>query len=208
MKAVVQLDNVYKSFDDHEVLKEFSLQINEGSMIAIQGKSGSGKSTLLNLIGCIEGPTKGDIVIFGDKNPKPNSSKAMKILRNKITYLFQNYALVDNKTVIQNLKIAQKYADKDALSIADALRTVGLEGFENRKIYTLSGGEQQRISLARALIKPGTLILADEPTGNVDDENAKIIMDLFLELKKRGKTIVIVTHDRSLNNYFDQIVII
>lgn len=207
MTYAVKIENLTKSFGNHVVLDDFSLNVKKGSMIAIQGKSGSGKSTLLNIIGGLEKPSSGDVIILDEKNVKPNSKRSEKMLRYNISYLFQNYALIDNQTVKQNIKLAMHYRnDKDETLITSTLESVGLKGFENKKIYTLSGGEQQRVALARTMVKPGEIVLADEPTGNVDDENKEIIINILKILKDMGKTIIVVTHDTSLDGYFDDIV--
>lgn len=209
MTYAVTIQNLSKSFGDHIIFEDFSLEILKGSMIAIQGKSGSGKSTLLNIIGALEKPDDGTIQVLDYENVKPNSKKSEKMLRYKIAYLFQNYALIDNLTVEKNLKLAMHYRkDKSPSMIRDALKLVGLEGFENKKIYTLSGGEQQRIALARTFLKPCDIILADEPTGNVDDENKEMIIEILSKLKETGKTIIVVTHDTSLDKYFDDIIVL
>ncbi len=209
MTYAVTIQNLSKSFGDHIIFEDFSLEILKGSMIAIQGKSGSGKSTLLNIIGALEKPDDGTIQVLDYENVKPNSKKSEKMLRYKIAYLFQNYALIDNLTVEKNLKLAMHYRkDKSPSMIRDALKLVGLEGFENKKIYTLSGGEQQRIALARTFLKPCDIILADEPTGNVDDENKEMIIGILSKLKETGKTIIVVTHDTSLDKYFDDIIVL
>lgn len=177
MTYAVKIENLTKSFGNHVVLDDFSLNVKKGSMIAIQGKSGSGKSTLLNIIGGLEEPSSGDVIILDEKNVKPNSKRAEKMLRYNISYLFQNYALIDNQTVKQNIKLAMHYRnDKDETLITSKLESVGLKGFENKEIYTLSGGEQQRVALARTIVKPGDIVLADEPTGNVDDENKELLL--------------------------------
>ena len=209
MTYAVTIQNLSKSFGDHIIFEDFSLEILKGSMIAIQGKSGSGKSTLLNIIGALEKPDDGTIQVLDYENVKPNSKKSEKMLRYKIAYLFQNYALIDNLTVEKNLNLAMHYRkDKSPSMIRDALKLVGLEGFENKKIYTLSGGEQQRIALARTFLKPCDIILADEPTGNVDDENKEMIIGILSKLKETGKTIIVVTHDTSLDKYFDDIIVL
>lgn len=206
MSVVIEVNGLQKSFGDTVVISDLNLKVEQGEMIGIQGKSGSGKSTLLNIIGTIEKPSGGTVKIFNQENVKPNSRISQNLLRNKIGYLFQNYALIDNETVESNLKVALYYNRKGTLTMEEALSLVGLSGYEKRKVFTLSGGEQQRISLARTLIKDCELILADEPTGNIDDENKRIIMDIFLKMKDMGKTIIIVTHDTSLNKYFDRII--
>ena len=206
MSVVIEVNGLQKSFGDTVVISDLNLKVEQGEMIGIQGKSGSGKSTLLNIIGTIEKPSGGTVKIFNQENVKPNSRISQNLLRNKIGYLFQNYALIDNETVESNLKVALYYNRKGTLTMEEALSLVGLSGYEKRKVFTLSGGEQQRISLARTLIKDCELILADEPTGNIDDENKRIIMDIFLKMKDMGKTIIMVTHDTSLNKYFDRII--
>lgn len=209
MSSIIKVSQLYKQFGDNVILKDFSLEIEEGTMIAIQGKSGSGKSTILNIIATIEGYDQGVVEVFNQINVKPNSKKSENLLRTRIAYLFQNYALIDNLSVKENLKIALKYSkNKSSDDISTVLKSVGLEGFENKKIFELSGGEQQRVALARVMLKPCDLVLADEPTGNVDEENKIKIMEIFKTLNMLGKTIVIVTHDVSLNEYFDHVILI
>lgn len=199
---IVEISHVYKQFGAHVVLNDLSLKVEEHSFTILYGASGCGKSTLLNLIGLLDTPDKGDIVLFGEKNVKPFSKKAESLLRNKIGYLFQNYALEDEETVEANMDVAfinQKLKKEEKKAkIQEALHEVGLDGYEKKKIYECSGGEQQRISLARLLIKPCELILADEPTGNLDKANKKIIFELLKNLQKKGKTLIVVTHDEDL----------
>lgn len=207
--VVAKLENIDKAFGDKKIFKNFNLEISEGRLYGIVGPSGSGKSTLLNMIGLLEKPDSGDIELFGRKNIRLNSRGAMLMLRNKISYLFQNYALSDNDTVYYNLKIALKYSavKNKEQEIKKALALVGLEGFEKNKIFTLSGGEQQRVAMARVLLKPSQLILADEPTGNLDNDNTKEILKLFkLLLKEYKKTVVIVTHDERIAEECDDII--
>jgi len=199
--VLLELNNVIKNFGSKPVLENLSLQIEEGKIYAITGKSGCGKSTLLNIMGCLEKATSGDVEIFGNKNLNPRSQKVRRLLRHNISYLFQNYALSDNDTVEYNLKMALVYNKEiknKKRAIADALIKVGLKGYEKQKIHTLSGGEQQRVAIARLLLKPTKIILADEPTGNLDRENRDVIFELLLDLNKSGKTIVLVTHDLEL----------
>lgn len=199
---IVEISHVYKQFGAHVVLNDLSLKVEEHSFTILYGASGCGKSTLLNLIGLLDTPDQGDIVLFGEKNVKPFSKKAESLLRNKIGYLFQNYALEDEETVEANMDVAfinQKLKKEEKKAkIQEALHEVGLDGYEKKKIYECSGGEQQRISLARLLIKPCELILADEPTGNLDKANKKIIFELLKNLQKKGKTLIVVTHDEDL----------
>ncbi|MDV3427894.1 MAG: putative bacteriocin export ABC transporter [Bacillota bacterium] len=207
--VVAKLENIDKAFGDKKIFKNFNLEISEGRLYGRVGPSGSGKSTLLNMIGLLEKPDSGDVELFGRKNIRLNSRVAMLMHRNKISYLFQNYALSDNDTVYYNLKIALKYSTvkNKEQEIKKALALVGLEGFEKNKIFTLSGGEQQRVAMARVLLKPSQLILADEPTGNLDNDNTKEILKLFkLLLKEYKKTVVIVTHDERIAKECDDII--
>ncbi|SHI27043.1 ABC transporter ATP-binding protein [Desulfosporosinus lacus] len=196
---IIELNNVSKTYGNKIVLDKFSLQINEGDFIAIMGPSGSGKSTLLNIIGLLEKVDAGNVIIDGAINIHTNSSKSTRILREKIAYLFQNFALIDEETVQYNLNLALKYfhgTKKDRLvQLKKTLNFVGLEGYEKRKIYELSGGEQQRVSIARLMLKPSKIILADEPTGSLDEQNRDLILDYLEKLNSEGKTIVLVTHD-------------
>lgn len=199
MKEAVKIRNLSKSYGSKPIFKQFNLDLDEGDMVAITGPSGAGKSTLLNILGILEPFDSGTIYLFGEELPKVNSRKANEFLRNKISYLFQNFALVDDWTVKQNLEIVLNHQklnkEEKNLKIEEALKIVGLEGYENNKIYTLSGGEQQRVSIARILLKPGELILADEPTGSLDHQNKELVIKLLKQINLLGKTILIVTHD-------------
>ncbi len=194
------LQEINKSYDSRKIIDGLSFEIKQGEMVAITGPSGSGKSTILNMIGLLEKPDAGTINLFGNPAPKINSSKSKLLLRNKIAYLFQNYALVDNETTDYNLNIALEYVKANKIQKRkmkiDALNKVGLdETYLKKKIYQLSGGEQQRIAVARIILKPCELILADEPTGSLDVKNRNEIIKILQELNQNGKTIIIVTHD-------------
>lgn len=186
------------------------MNIENGELVALIGQSGSGKSTLLNIIGLIEPFDSGELNFNGIKGIKVNTSKSQAIIRDQISYLFQNYALVDNETVKYNLDLALKYTKKSKQEKKDIisyiLSKVGLADTESKKIYELSGGEQQRIAVARAFIKPSNLVLADEPTGSLDDENRENILNLIIELNKSGKTVIIVTHDQYIAQVCSRII--
>ena len=199
------------------------MEIEQGSFVAIQGASESGKSTLLNMIGLLDSPDKGNIVIFDKKNVKPFSRQANKLLKAKIGYLFQNFALIDNKSVYYNLYLSVDHFSfpNKKERILKALEDVGLKGFENKKICECSGGEQQRVAIARAiaknpklllcalarlLIKPCQLILADEPTGSLDSVNKEVVFKILKKMQAQGKTIVIVSHDEELVERADRII--
>lgn len=199
-EIILNVKNVDKKFEEQVVFENFNMEVIEGEFITVVGKSGSGKSTLLNMIGLLDTCDTGVVELFGEKNIKPFSKKANKMLREKIGYLFQNFALINNESVYYNMHIAikhHKFPNEDEL-IRDALNAVGLEGAENKKVFKCSGGEQQRIAIARLMIKPCELILADEPTGSLDDENKNEIFKYLIEMNKNGKTLVVVTHDNSL----------
>lgn len=205
---MIEMHNIKKAYDSHIVFDEVRLSIQAGDRVAIIGKSGSGKSTLLNMIGLLDKPTSGTYFLNGKENISIYSSTARKVLRDKIGYLFQNYALLDNETVETNMKLAMRYGkyENKKAAISEALDLVGLKATEKRKIHTLSGGEQQRVALARLLVKPCSLILADEPTGNLDEDNTEIIMNLLLSLSEKGKTVVMVTHNQSLLHHFNKVI--
>lgn len=196
---MIELKNITKKFENKTVFANFNLQIDQNEMVAIIGPSGSGKSTLLNILGLIDKVDDGEYQFEQYTNIKPNSRLAQKIIREKISYLFQNFALIEEDTVLQNLLVALKYVKQSKKEkteiITAALQKVGLSEYLNSKIYELSGGQQQRIAVARAIIKPSELVLADEPTGSLDSKNRDEIIKLLLELNDAGKTVIVVTHD-------------
>ena len=196
---MIKLENVTKTIGKKVILENLSLKINQGDLVAIVGKSVSGKSTLLNLLGLIDGDYSGHYEIFGQQNVPVNSVKSQAIIREHISYLFQNFALIDNETVEYNLMLALKYvklSKKDKVKkIEEILERVGLPSTLHQKVSELSGGEQQRIAVARAILKPSQLLLADEPTGSLDPENRDLVLNFLLDMNKEGKTVIIVTHD-------------
>lgn len=194
---VIELKDVNKKYGNKDLFNNLNLSIKKGEMVAITGASGCGKSTLLNILGLIDKPDSGEVIICDNKNPYDNENVKLNLFRYNIGYLFQNYALVDNYTVSKNLDIALEYVksnNKKELK-EEALKKVGLLDKLNSKVFELSGGEQQRIALARLMIKKNNIILADEPTGSLDASNRDIILKLLRDLNNEGKTIVIVTHD-------------
>ena len=197
---MIKIKNLSKSFDDHMVLDNINLDIKEGEMVAILGESGSGKSTLLNIIGLIEGDYDGDYYFKDNKNVRVNSSKSSKLIREEISYIFQSFALIEDESVRDNLKLALKYVnkskDEEENMILEALEKVNMRDHIDKIVASLSGGEQQRVALARAILKPSSLILADEPTGSLDEKNKEYVMDVLKDLNKSGKTVLVVTHDK------------
>lgn len=209
-KKAIEVNNLQKSFKGKRVFNDLSMSINEGDITTIFGPSGSGKSTILNIIGLLESYNAGNVALFGQKVPKINSRKAMLIRRKEIGYLFQNFGLIENSTIKQNLDIGLQYKKlskkKKKEEMMSALDQVGLNKKLNDRAYNLSGGEQQRVAIARLLIKPAKLILADEPTGSLDHENRDYIMKKLVEIKEQGKTILIVSHDPKFKNISDNII--
>lgn len=207
---MIELKNISKNFGERNILKDFNLKILPGEMVAIIGKSGSGKSTLLNILGLIENYDSGTYTLFDMKNIKVNSKKSEIMIRDKISYLFQNFALIENETVKQNLEIALKYYNGNKLekkeTISDSLIKVGLKDYENKKIFELSGGEQQRVALARAMIKPSEIILADEPTGSLDADNRDEVLSILKDIIKSGKIVIIVTHDPAVSSICSRVI--
>lgn len=197
---LVQLDGVRKLYRRHVILNNVSLTVGAGEFVAIIGASGCGKSTLLNIVGLLERPDAGRLRLFGSEAPDVGSARARRMLRGKLGYVFQNAALIDKDTVGANLKLAQSFqhsapAQKRAARAA-ALASVGLAGIgETRRVYELSGGEQLRLAIARLLLRPNELILADEPTGSLDTRNRDEVLELLKGLRDQGRTIIVVTHD-------------
>lgn len=188
---MIEIKDICKSFGDHVVFNRFSETIRDGEFIILSGPSGCGKTTLLHLIGGIESPDSGEIVYNGkDISVRKN---LMEFLRFHAAFLFQNFALVDRKTVVKNLEMIPEKS-RSGMTAAEALSRVGLEGFEKKMVYTLSGGEQQRVALARIMMKKSDVILADEPTGSLDSKNADTVMRLLKDMSKEGKTVIVVTH--------------
>ena len=210
MARSVEMRNVSKSFGNRQIFRNFNLEAEEGEFISIIGPSGCGKSTLLNMIGLLETFDEGEIRIGGKKLPKIDSRGATFLRRNKINYLFQSYALINDMTVMENLLLAMNFVNiskKEKIQRAkEVLKQVGLLKLQNEKINTLSGGEQQRTAIARTILKPGDIILADEPTGALDQKTADNVFSLIMELSRTyHKTVIMVTHCRGLADRTDRI---
>lgn len=203
---VIELKSITKAFKNKIILDHINLSVYPGDFVAIEGRSGAGKTTLLNCMGLLDLPDEGDLLIFGRKNPGLFTMKSRKLLRSEIGWIVQNFALIEDKSVYFNLKFSLPGSERRDCRqrISQALRFVGLEGFENTKVYTLSGGEQQRVAIARLLVKNCSIILADEPTGSLDPENRDLVLQLLKQLQQSGKTIVVVSHDPVLLSFADR----
>lgn len=203
---MIKIENVTKKFGDKYLFENFNLEISTGELIAITGASGSGKTTLINMIGGLEKFDRGKITL---NDIEINNKNKVELFRNNISWLFQNFALVDEWTVYQNLAIAlkfKKYKSRKENLVKEVLKKVGLEDKVKSKIFTLSGGEQQRVSLARVMLQNNDIVLADEPTGSLDKENRNIVFEILKNMQKDGKTVVIVTHDKELAEMCDRII--
>ena len=195
---MIVLQKIQKRYREKIVLDDFSYTVEKGAFLVITGASGSGKTTLLNIMGLLETPDKGSVCIDGQEFDKPR--KKQMFYRYKAGFLFQNFALLEDKTVFENLKLALQYQKSTSKKheISEALEEVGLSGIEGKKVFQLSGGEQQRLALARLLLKNPQYIFADEPSGNLDMQNRDLVFDHLEQLNKRGKTVLLVTHDNDL----------
>jgi putative ABC transport system ATP-binding protein len=198
-----------------EVLKGINLEIKRGEFVAIMGTSGSGKTTLLNIIGCLDRPTSGRYLLAGrevfggESNSSGLDDNELSEVRNKhIGFIFQNFYLLPYATVLENVLLPALYSDSrvNKTKAMEILRVVGLSERARFKPNQLSGGQQQRVAIARALINEPELILADEPTGQLDSNTAREIMELLKELNKKGKTIILVTHDNNIAGYAEKII--
>ncbi len=210
MKPLLTIENLTKTYGSHTVLDNITLDVANGDSIAIMGRSGSGKSTLLNIIGLLEQQTSGTMTFRGTTLPRINRSAATALRRDHINYLFQSFALINSSSAIENIliglhsvKLRRAVKEKQ---IMELLGHLGLHGVARDKVMTLSGGERQRVALARCLLKPGELILADEPTGALDDALAERAVTEMLSLQRDyGKTLIVVTHDRRVADRCDRI---
>lgn len=205
-KSVINIKNVTKTYMMGEVevraLRGISFDVTAGEVISIMGPSGSGKSTLMNIIGCLDHLTAGEYNLDGEDIANLNDDELAQIRNQKVGFVFQNFNLLSRSTALANVELPLRYAEavENRLALAEqALISVGLEDRIHHKPSELSGGQQQRVAIARAIINNPAIILADEPTGNLDSKSGDEIMELLLGLnKKNGTTLVIVTHDPSI----------
>ncbi len=206
-EPLIKIDNAWKIYDlgkiKVEVLKSVSLKIFPKEFVIIFGPSGSGKSTLLNLVSCLDVPTKGSVFLGGKDISKLSEDSLAEIRGKKIGFVFQQFNLLPHLTALENViipTIFQGMSESKRIKLAKkSLSSVGLEHRFNHRPGELSGGERQRVAIARALVNDPEIIVADEPTGNVDSKTGKIIMDILRDLnKKEGRTVIIVTHDLDL----------
>ena len=194
--SLLELKNVYKIYGDLHALDDINFKVEKGEWVSIMGPSGSGKSTMMNIIGCMDRPTSGEVLLDGVDISKENAENLTTIRRDKIGLIFQQFHLVTYLNALENVMLAQYYHSiPDKKEAMAALERVGLADRAKHLPSQLSGGEQQRVCVARALINYPEIILADEPTGNLDEKNEGIVVELFRSLHAEGTTLIVVTHD-------------
>ena len=199
---LIRIRKVYKIYDNNtRALDNLNLSIKKGEWTTIMGPSGSGKTTLLNVIGCLDSPSRGNVFINGTEITRLNQAQLTRFRRENIGLIFQQYHLVPYLTALENVMMAQYYHSVvDENDAIDALKKVGLDHRLHHIPAHLSGGEQQRVCIARALINDPRILLADEPTGNLDQKNGEIILKLIKDLHLEGHTVILITHNNKIGN--------
>lgn len=209
--ALLEIKDISKIYSGGTVkaLQNVNLTVEKGEWVAIMGPSGSGKSTMMNIIGCMDKPSSGQVVLDGVDITNESSRNLTSIRRTKIGLVFQQFHLVNYLTAVENVMMAQYYHSlPDEKEAMEALARVGLAERAKHLPSQLSGGEQQRVCIARALINYPQLILADEPTGNLDEANQNMVIEIFRQLHKEGRTIVVVTHDPEVAEVAERTVVL
>jgi putative ABC transport system ATP-binding protein len=208
-KKVIEIQGLYKDYNTaagvFPVLKDVNLTIDDGDYVAIMGPSGSGKSTFMNILGCLDRPTKGEYKLDNQSVKSLNGNELAKLRNKTIGFVFQGFNLLARSSLLDNVSLPLVYAS-DSKSLREEkskklLEKVGLGKYLNSKPNQISGGQQQRVAIARALVNQPRIILADEPTGNLDSKTSEEIMDLFNALNKEGITIIIVTHENDIADH-------
>lgn len=214
---ILQTEELTKTFEiagyKFDALKKVNMEVSAGEFVAVMGPSGSGKTTLLSLIGCLDKPTHGQVILDGMKVTTVEEHALYKIRREKIGFIFQRFNLIDNLTALENVELAMEYTIKTGKErkkrACDLLELVGLGEREKHKPAQLSIGEQQRVAVARALVNKPVLILADEPTGNLDSVVGLNVVTMLKELTtKQGCTVIMVTHDVNMASHADRVILL
>lgn len=209
MKELIQIKNLSKEFGKVKALDNINLNIYKGEWLAIMGPSGSGKSTLLNILSLMDDPSSGKYILDNEDLEQINEEQKITLRREKIGLIFQQFHLIPYLSALENVMLSQYYhSSVDEEDAKAALEKVGLSHRLSHLPSQLSGGEQQRVCIARALINNPEILLADEPTGNLDEANEKIVLETLQKLKNEGKTIVLITHNPELAKFADRTLIL
>lgn len=209
MKEIIKISHLCKNFGEVKALQDINFSVLQGQWLVIMGPSGSGKSTLLNILSLMDEQSSGEYFLDGTNVQSLDESAKIKIRREKIGLIFQQFHLIPYLNALENVMLAQFYhSSVDEEDARAVLEKVGLAHRLKHLPSELSGGEQQRLCIARALINNPELLLADEPTGNLDEANEKIVLDLLKQLKNEGKTIVLITHNETLGKQADEMMIL
>lgn len=208
MDMLLELDHISKIYGDLHAVDDLSLTVPQGEWLAIVGSSGSGKTTLMNMIGCMDTPSKGSVSLEGRKLEDLNAGQLADVRKNLIGLVFQKFYLVPHLTAVENVMVAQYYHSVvDEKQALEALKKVGLKDRAHHLPSQLSGGEQQRVSIARALAKNPKLLLCDEPTGALDYKTGKQVLGLLQETcRKTGRTVIVITHNTALTAMADRVI--
>lgn len=204
---ILQLKDVSKIYGDLKALDRVNLSVKKGEWISIMGPSGSGKTTMMNIIGCMDRPSLGEVILDGKDISKLSPKELTVIRRDRIGLVFQQFHLIPYLTAVENVMLSQYYHsmpdEEEAMAALDA---VGLKERAKHLPNQLSGGEQQRVCIARALINHPSVLLADEPTGNLDEKNEQMVLEIFKKLHEAGSTIIVVTHDQEVGDEAERII--
>lgn len=214
MSTVIQLDNLVRNFklgaEEVKVLRGITLSIERNDFVALMGPSGSGKSTLMNLIGCLDTPTSGHYYLNGLDVSQMNDNQLADVRNKEIGFVFQSFNLLPRSTALENVALPLVYAGYSSTDRAkmatETLESVGLGDRMKHRPNQLSGGQRQRVAVARALVNKPSIILADEPTGNLDSKTSLEIMDLFKDIHEKGNTVILVTHEEDIAKYAHRVI--
>lgn len=207
MENVISLKNIFKSFKDVHALEDISFDVPKNQWLSIMGPSGSGKTTLINILSLMDNPTSGIYELLGKNVANLSQNEHLKIRRETIGLIFQQFHLIPYLSVLENVMLAQYY--HSSVEVGDAKAMLDMVGLGHRFTHLpsqLSGGEQQRVCIARALINNPEILIADEPTGNLDEKNESVVLELFQKIKKDGKTIILITHNPNLGKQGDRMI--
>lgn len=207
MENVISLKNIFKSFKDVHALEDISFDVPKNQWLSIMGPSGSGKTTLINILSLMDNPTSGIYELLGKNVANLSQNEHLKIRRETIGLIFQQFHLIPYLSVLENVMFAQYY--HSSVEVGDAKAMLDMVGLGHRFTHLpsqLSGGEQQRVCIARALINNPEILIADEPTGNLDEKNEGVVLELFQKIKKDGKTIILITHNPNLGKQGDRMI--